>query len=517
MDHVAEALRHPEAYPDHAIPIDGIRVVETHISWIFLTGQYAYKLKKPVDLGFLDFSTLERRHHCCLEELKLNRRLCPDLYLDVLPVTVSGDRYIVGGSGPAADYVIRMVQFDRALELDRLLAASALPEERISEIATILAGFHRSARSTALSTPYGSPEVLLVPMLENLDLTAEIIHTPEESIAIQEIRTWTLAEHRRLEPVLRSRKENGFVRECHGDLHTGNMVIWKNRVTIFDCIEFNPNLSVIDVISDAAFLFMDLQHAKREDLAWRFLNGYLTETGDYASLRLLRLYCTYRAMVRAKVTAIRLTQETDPDQREKVLEEHRSYLSLALGYVRPNPPQLVLMHGVSGTGKSFLASELTRIGGFAHLRSDIERKRLFGIPPLESSRPSGIDIYTREASERTYQALLDATEAALEGGWPVIVDATFLRKSQRHPFIELAARLGFQCCTLSLMAPVEILRKRVFDRLASGADPSEANLEVLEKQLNALQPPDKNEKALIIEVDTQGPVEIDKLLEKLTS
>lgn len=516
MKPVAEALRHPEAYPHHAASIDGLQVVETHISWVFLTGRFAYKLKKPVDLGFLDFSTLERRHHCCLEEVRLNRRLCPDLYLDVLPVTVTGDSFIVGGSGPAVDYVVRMVQFDRSFELDRLLSTNTLQESRISEIASIVADFHQSAMPAAVSTPYGTPEVLLVPMLENLDLTAELMHTKEESTAIQEIRTWTTEKHHQLEPAFRQRKADGFVRECHGDLHTGNMVIWNDRVTIFDCIEFNPNLSVIDVISDAAFLFMDLQHAGRSDLAWRFLNCYLFETGDYAGLRLLRLYCTYRAMVRAKVTAIRLTQETDTEQRNKVLEEHRSYLSLALGYVRPDLPQLLIMHGVSGTGKSYLATRLASAGGFTHLRSDIERKRLFGIPPLGSSRPSGIDIYTREASERTYQVLLAATQAALSGGWSVIVDATFLRKRQRQPFIELAARLGCRCAVLSLLAPSETLRERISARLISGADPSEANIEVLEEQLRSVQTPDENEKALIIEIDTQGPVNIEKLLEKLT-
>lgn len=515
MNTVAEALRQPEAYPHKVDSADGIQVVETHISWIFLTGSYAYKLKKPVDLGFLDFSTPELRHRYCLEELRLNRRLCPDLYLDVLPVTTTGDRYVIGGDGPAVDHVVRMVQFDRSFELDRLLAADALPTERVAETAYIVAEFHRSTPTADPSAPQGTPEVLIVPMLENLDLTAELIHTQEESEAIERIRAWTLETHRRLTPLLRQRKTGGFVRECHGDMHTGNMVIWNGRIMIFDCIEFNPNLSVIDVVSDAAFLFMDLQHAGRTDLAWQFLNGYLTHTGDYAGLRVLRLYCAYRAMVRAKVTAIRHSQESDQVKRERDLEEHRSYLSLALDYIRPAPPLLVLMHGVSGTGKSTIATRLADAGGFAHLRSDIERKRLFGIPPLENSRPSGVDIYTREASDRTYQVLLEAAEAALSGGWPVIVDATFLKKSQRRLFIELAGRLGCICRILSLHAPEETLRARVLGRLAAGADPSEADISVLESQLRSDEPASGNEQALNIDVDAQGQIEIRSLLKKL--
>jgi hypothetical protein len=516
MNPVAEALRHPEAYPHPVEEGGNIQVVETHISWIFLTGLYAYKLKKPVNLGFLDFSTLEKRRNCCLEELRLNRRLCPDLYLDVLPVVAAHGGWRIGGDGPAVDFVVRMLQFDRSFELDRLLVANALPIERIGEIAKIVSCFHSSATVAPAYSTFGTPEVLLVPMLENLDRTGDLVHTPEESNAMEAIRNWTLHEHRRLESVLKRRKECGFVRECHGDMHTGNMVIWNGKVMIFDCIEFNPKLSVIDVMSDAAFLFMDLQHSGRIRLAWHFLNTYLSNGGDYNGLRVLRLYCTYRAMVRAKVTAIRLMQETGREMQNAILDEHRSYLSLSLGYVRPSPPLLVLMHGLSGSGKSVLASMLAD-SGFVHLRSDIERKRLFGISPLDSSRPSGMDIYAPEATAQTYRMLLDAAESALSGNWPVIVDATFLRKSQREPFLELAARMGCMCRIISVQAPFETLRKRVTERLEKGADPSEADPAVLEAQLKSVEPPEGDEKALCIEVDTQGPVDYEKLAASLGS
>ncbi|NTU68512.1 MAG: AAA family ATPase [Chlorobiaceae bacterium] len=514
MTPVAEALSRPEAYP-HPVQTP-IRVVETHISWIFLTGRYAYKLKKPVNLGFLDFSTFERRRHCCREELRLNRRLCPDLYLDALPVTDDCAGFRIGGAGPESDYVVRMVQFDRSLELDRLLASGALTPGRIREVAGLVSGFHRSAPPAQPSSAFGTPEILLVPMIENLDRTENLPHTPEECDAMEAIRAWTLVEHRRLEPVLRQRKTGGYVRECHGDMHTGNMVVWKGKVMIFDCIEFNPNLSVIDVMSDAAFLFMDLQHSPEPHLAWHFLNAYLSDGGDYPGLRVLRLYCAYRAMVRAKVTAIRLMQEAEPELRRATLEEHRSYLSLALCYVRPAPPTLVLMHGVSGSGKSVLASMLAGSGGLVHVRSDVERKRLFGIPPDSGSRPSGIDIYTPEATGETYRILLDAAESALSGSWPVIVDATFLRESQRRPFIELAERMGCRCRILCLTAPEELLRERVLARLGQGADPSEADPAVLDAQLRAIEHLGEKEKALSIDIDTRGQIDHAALLAALS-
>lgn len=515
MNMVAEALRHPESYP-HPVDPRGIEIVETHISRIFLTGSFAYKLKKPVDLGFLDFSTLERRRSCCYEELRLNRRLCPDLYLEVLPVTELEGTCKVGGNGAIVDYVVRMVQFDRTMELDRLLAADALTPAIVDRIAGIVSAFHLAAPQAAAEALQGTPEVLLVPMLENLDCTQKIVHSPIETAAMEQIRAWTIEEHRRRTALMKQRKASGSVRECHGDMHTGNMVLRNGRVEIFDCIEFNPNLSVIDIISDAAFLFMDLQHAGRNDLAWRFLNGWLAVTGDFPALRLLRLYASYRAMVRAKVTAIRLSQEEDESRRRPILEEHRSYLALASSYVHSTPPVLILTHGVSGTGKSCISARLADEAGCLHLRSDVERKRLFGIAPFESSRPSGHDIYTPDASERTYQALLDAADAALSGGWTVVVDATFLREKQRRPFIELADSCGGACRILVLSAPEAVLRERVQARLEAGGDPSEADITVLESQLRRAEPPGENEKALCIDIDTQGPADIPALLEQLT-
>lgn len=509
----AEALRHPEAYPHPVEP--EIVVVETHISWLFLTGRFAYKLKKPVNLGFLDFSTLERRRHFCHEELRLNRRLCPELYLDVLPVTESAGKLRIGGDGEAVDYVIRMVQFDRRFELDRLLRNGELTKRQIDEAATVIAAFHAEAPRADPAAKFGTPEVIVKPMLENLDLTEEVARTIEELSDIEKLRHWTLAEHRRLSGIVRERKALGMVRECHGDLHTGNMVIRDGEIVIFDCIEFSHALSIIDVMSDVAFLFMDLEHSGHPELAWHFLNGWLTKSGDYGGLQVLRLYCVYRAMVRAKVTSIRLAQESGEEEKAKTLAEHHSYIQLALGYTRPRKPMLLITHGLSGSGKSVISAQLADAGGFIHIRSDVERKRLFGIDSLDRSAGKGLDIYTAETTRKTYAAMLDATSTALSAGFPVIVDATFPDAHKRAPFLRLARTLEYPCHILCFHAPREVLRERVRARHEAASDASEADLNVLEAQLHAIAPPDGDEKALCIKIDTEGEINIEALLKAL--
>ena len=509
----ADALRHPEAYP-HPVQQE-IAVVETHISWIFLTGQFAYKMKKPVNLGFLDFSTLEQRKHFCEEELRLNRRLCADLYLDVLPVTSSAEGIRIGGDGEAVDYVIRMAQFDRSFELDRLLRNGELTTREIDEAASVISAFHAETPRADPASLFGTPGLILKPMLENLDLTEEVARTIKERSSIEKIRHWTLAEHRRLSGVVRERKALGMVRECHGDLHTGNMVMRDGKIAIFDCIEFSHPLSIIDVMSDVAFLFMDLEHSGHPELAWHFLNAWLSKSGDYSGLQVLRLYCIYRAMVRAKVTSIRLAQESDEAEKAKTLAEHHSYLQLALGYTQPRSPMLLITHGVSGSGKSVISARLADLGGFSHIRSDVERKRLFGIDSLERSAEKGIDIYTPEATQKTYAAMLEAASTALSSGFAVIVDATFPDAHKRAPFIRLANALNCPCHILRFHASREALRERVQARHEAGSDASEADLRVLEAQLHAITPPDGDEKALCIQIDTEGEVNIEALLAAL--
>ena len=503
MESLAEALSHPEAYP-HAT--GNIEVVETHISWIFLTDSWAYKVKKTLDLGFLDFSTLQKRHHYCNEELRLNRRLCPEIYLSVLPVVRSANTFLIDGEGEIADYAVKMVRFDRTMELDRMLSGKLLKEEHIDTLSGMIAAFHSSLPAAPAESGFGNPENLIKPILHNFT-SMEAIATSEDEIGrLAFLKAWSIREHQRLYPLFLRRKSEGFIRQCHGDMHTGNMVWWKDRIFIFDCIEFNESLSIIDVISDLGFLFMDLAHGGERGLSWRLLNNYLTESGDYGALPLLRFYVVYRAMVRAKVTAIRYSQTGSQEEAQKILEEHRSYLQLALDFSRNKKPLLIITFGVSGSGKTFISRDIAQRVQAVHLRSDIERKRLAGLKPLERSAEKGA-LYSGEISRQTYQRLLDLAVLCLDEGMAVIVDATFLKRCNRKLFIDLAGAQNAPCRILRFSASEELLGERVQKRSLMGNDASDADTAVLASQLEQVEQLSGEEESLSIDINTEERID----------
>lgn len=503
MDTLGQALQSPLAYTH---PVEDVVVVETHISLVFLTGLFAYKVKKAVNLGFLDFSTLEKREHFCHEELRRNRKLCGNLYLDVVPVTKESGTIVVGGKGKVIDYAVKMVQFDRSLELDTLLKQGRLTMEQINQISRIVAAFHQSAPVAPIDSPFGRPEILIKPVRDNFTEAKRLNRDPKEQKQLEKLKEWTESEHSRLMPGFLSRKTNGAIRECHGDMHTGNMVLWKNRVMIFDCIEFNPYLSTIDVISEIAFLVMDLEHSGHPGHAWRFLNDYFSLTGDYEGLPLLRFYKTYRAMVRAKVTAIRHLQEKDRREKQRTLEEHRSYISTALSYTAPRPVGLILTCGVSGSGKTTVARELALRIPAVHIRSDIERKRIFGLGQFEKSSPElSRKMYSAKGTELTYARLHEIAALCLESSHPVIVDATFLLEKERRLFISLGKQWGFPVVILYCKAPEKLLEERVRKRQLKGKDASEADIAVLRRQIRHFLPLSVREQSITLTIDTSSP------------
>ncbi len=513
MEHLAAALRHSDAYP-HAT--GAIEVVETHISWIFLTESFAYKVKKPVDLGFLDFSTLEKRRYFCNEELRLNRRLCPEIYLSVVPVVQSGNSLFIDGDGKIVDYAVKMVRFDRTMELDRMLSSGMLNTMHVDMLSSLISGFHQSIPGVKPETGFGHPDNLIKPMLANFDHTAPASSNRDEALRLESLKDWTVKEHHRLNPLFLERQRGGFIRQCHGDMHTGNMVWWKNRIYIFDCIEFNDNLSIIDVISDLAFLFMDLEHAGYPVFAWRLLNNYLTETGDYGALPLLRFYSVYRAMVRAKVTAIRYTQTTEPFTRERILQEHFSYLQLAEHYCHKPKPLLILTSGVSGSGKTTLSREIAQTLQCVHIRSDIERKRLAGLKALErSDKTAHASLYSEENGHLTYKRLFDVATLCMAEGLRVIVDATFLTAESRQLFLEAGRQLHCECRILHFHAPKEVLIERVEKRYLMGNDASEADIAVLLSQLEKQEALTVEEEAITIRINTAGLVDVGNVVKKV--
>ena len=503
MGNLVESLLKPSAYPH---PVDEILLVETHISLVFLTGPYAYKIKKPLNLGFLDFSTLEKREYYCREELRRNRVLCGDLYLDVIPVTEQPGSITIGGKGGIIDYAVQMIQFDRRLELDTLLSEEKLTGEHIDEISRTVALFHENAPSAEPDTPFGRPEILIRPVRDNFTESERLSNNPDEIARLEQVGNWTENEFARLRPLLLSRKENGSIRQCHGDMHTGNMVVWKGKVMIFDCIEFNSFLCTIDVISEIAFLVMDLEHSGHPEHAWRFLNSYLSYTGDYEGLALLRFYKTYRAMVRAKVTAIRLLQETDPYDKKATRTEHCSYVETALASTTPGKASLIITCGVSGSGKTTFARDLASRLQAVHIRSDVERKRLFGLGQLIKSNPElNRQMYSSKSSESTYSRLFDLAVHCLENRYPVVVDATFLHRDERARFLALGKDAGVPANILFFETPETLLLERVRKRLEKGKDASEADCSILRQQFGEMQPLQDAEKNRALMIDTSRP------------
>jgi len=447
---------------DHLCQQRQARLIETHISWVLLDGQDAWKLKKPLHLPFLDASTLARRHQLCEEELRLNRRMAPSLYLDVTPITGMPDSPVLGGTGPAIEYAVHMRQFPKGALLGKLLASGQVQPTQLDDFARHLAGFHRSAEVAPTSSPYGSPQLVeqtTRDVLRNLaDIGGEALSAP--------FAAWLDTQAPLLRPLWAQRQAQSRIVEGHGDLHLANVVLLDGTLTAFDCIEFDPGLRWGDPLSDVAFLVMDLMAHQRTDLAYRFLNAYLDASGDHAGLPVLRHYLVYRALVRALVARIKAGKGQAPAGPD--------YLALAHTLIAPVSPRLLITHGVSGSGKTYVTQALLEQAGAVRLRSDVERKRLFGSSP---------QLYSLDRTQATYTHLHDLAQRSLQAGWPTIVDATFLDHDERERFRHLAATQSAPFAILHCEAPRTTLEARLTARQHAGKDASDADVNVLAQQL----------------------------------
>jgi uncharacterized protein len=491
-EHLASLLL-PEAF-DH--PISDVQVVETNICWVLLTGEYAYKIKRPVVYPFVNLCSLERRAFLCAEEVRLNRRFAPELYLGVVPITVSGGRARFGGTGEAIELAVRMRQFRREDELDRLLVAGKIAPEELADFGRELARIHEKSPVVDRAQAYGSAAFVRHSLEENVRQCIQLSARANAADRVRAVEPLIAKQLEAAETLISTRREAGRVRECHGDLHTRNVVRHEGRLVAFDCMEFEPAFRWIDVSEEIAFLFMDVSARGHKKHATAFLNGYLAESGDFQACRLVKLYGAHRALVRAKVAALQADGTT----------ECLSYIQCAADLLESQKPKLVLMSGVSGSGKTWLAERLALPARAVHVRSDVERKRMAGLPERASSdSPVQGGLYTEELSAKLYERLADCASDVLAGGFNAIVDATFLRRRDRAVFVALARRHGVSITLIRCQAPEDVLMSRIDGRAQRGEDASEATHSVLEWQLAHQEPVDAAAEGFeLIEVNTIG-------------
>ncbi len=485
---MVEALREPGCY-GHAV--GAVRILETHISFVVLTGTYAYKIKKSVNLGFVDFTTLERRRFYCGEEMRLNSRLAPHIYLEVVPISGTPEAPRVGDPAAPIEYAVRMREFPQQALADRVLARGELSAPHLDLLAGQVAQFHSSAAvSAADGDPCATPGAIAAAAEENFAQMRALPELAANLPLLEDVESWSRREHTRLDEVFAQRKRDGAVRECHGDLHLGNIAILDDVPCVFDCVEFNADYRWIDVSSEVAFLSMDLRAARRPDLARRFINAYLEATGDYAGLRVLRYYVAFRATVRAKVNLFRADQlAPGSEELGPLLERCHDYLVLARSCAQAARGFLIITHGLSGSGKTTLSGTLVELTGAIRIRSDVERKRMSGLAPEQRSGSVVADgLYSADSTESTYTRLLGLAQIILAAGYGAIVDATFLKCGQRSRFRDLAAQAGVPFLIVDFTASEETLRTRIRARSETGGDASEADLAVLEYQLRTQEP-----------------------------
>jgi uncharacterized protein len=468
-----QAMLRSDFYPHE---VKDIRLHQTHISWVLLTGSFAYKVKKPVNFGFLDFSTLDKRRHFCAEELRLNRRLAPELYLEVLPIGWKSGSFRLGEAQDIREYCVKMRQFADTDLLVELVKTNTFDAAWMDTLARDIAAFHAQARRNPAITAFGAPRYLQQHIDATLDTATR--HKSIDRALIENLRRLSSLHTGRLASVFAQRMADGCIRDCHGDLHLGNIALFHGRPTVFDCIEFNPEYRAIDTLNDAAFLVMDCDARGRPDLAFRFLSRYLEYSGDYAGMPLLSLFLSYRAGVRGKVACL-LADDASVGEKDKrpMLAEAAQYFSLAVGYLQKSSmPTMYVIGGLSGSGKSHLA----RLGcGQARaiiIRSDATRKRIAAQYPK-------LPVYGEAMHRHTYQAMFDAADLLLRAGWSVILDATFLSDRERQRARDTALASGARCRFAWLDIPEDRLREQILHRMRNNTDISDATIQILEMQL----------------------------------
>ncbi len=479
-----EAMQQADFYP-HAV--DRITMLQTHAAWVFLTGEFAYKLKKPVDFGFLDFSTLAKRQYFCAEELRLNQRLAADLYLEVLPISEdSNGCFSLGDSNNICDYCLKMRQFPQSDLLGERLQKNCFHPQWMDALAENIACFHAQSGASADARHYGQKNILQQHIHASLDVAAQHLDRVIGKSALQELRQRSKMQIEQHAKLFGKRIAAGRIRDCHGDLHLGNIALLHGQPLVFDCIEFNAEYRIIDTLNDAAFLIMDCQARGHPELAFRFLSRYLEFSGDYAGIPLLPLFLCYRAGVRGKVACL-LADDADIEksERQNKLDEAAHYFALAGKCLEKEKPHLFAIGGLSGSGKSHLALQACGIETAVIIRSDATRKRI-------AKQHPDTPLYSDMMSEYTYQSMFTSAKQLIEAGFSVILDATFLKYEYRQQARHIAAQTGVNFSMFWLDVPEKTLRRNIARRASKENDISDADLAVLTRQLATYQRPQED-------------------------
>ncbi len=512
LPELVKALLKPEAYPEATGKIE---LMQTQMSFVFLAKEFVYKVKKAVDLGYLDYTSLEKRRFFCQKEVELNRRLCPEAYLGVVPITNDRGTIRIGGRGETIEYAVKMRRLPQKAMMDVLLANDGVSTEMITGVAQKLAAFHKEAETNAEISAFGEIKAITRNTDENFDQTEKYIGRTISKDSYRHIKNYTNSFVEKNAPLFNKRIKEGRIRDCHGDLHAAH-ICFSDSICIYDCIEFNDRFRYCDVASEMAFLAMDLDHYGRADLSRSLINAYVAESGDKDLLELLGFYKGYRAYVRGKVESFKLDDPyISKGEKEKTLEIAASYFDLARAYTRAKPVLFITV-GLVGTGKSTLAKALAGRLGLAVISSDITRKQLGGVP-LNEHRFEGFDggIYSAELSRKTYDKLFFGAGDILSDGGSVVLDASFIKAEERLKAKRLAEETGADFFIIECTLDEANIKKRLARRLKQGSV-SDGRWEIYRPQKKAFDPVEAAPQKHAI-IDTSKPIEenIRQILDKV--
>jgi len=504
---IFECLKNPKFYGHH---VKSVEVLQTHISYVALTGGFAYKVKKPVNFGFLDFSTLEKRKFFCEEEKRLNKRLCPEIYLDVLPITQMNNEFQLDGKGEVVEYVLKMKEFPQEKIMTNLLKQGKIDEETIDHLCTILVDFYNSQKPSGEITKYGEPKAVKQNIDENFDQTKSVI-----DITIPKNIYWYIKEantkfFERKKELLGHRMKEGRIKDCHGDLHSGNIVVADEKIHIFDCIEFNKRFRFCDVASDIGFLAMDLDYLNYPYLSSYLIQKYVEKSNDTDIFDVLNFYKSYRAYVRGKVNGFQLNDpDIDKTKKNKIIETAKKYFELSHYYaslfsleLHKTKPLLFVVCGLTGTGKSTVAMKIAVDYHAKQINTDVIRKELAGIDKFERHHDKlNTGLYGPKNIDYTYEKVAEKASDMLKKGENVVMDATFQKKKYREMAHHIAAKNHTNLVIVQCTCPDDFVKKRLEQRLKKKSV-SDGRWEIYIEQKKTFEPFEPDEK--YFEMDTSN-------------